>query len=35
VGADGMLYTSDGAATYMLDDLTGKRHEGTQDISPR
>ncbi len=30
VGADGMLYTSDGAATYMLDDLTGERHEGTQ-----
>jgi len=28
VGADGMLYTSDGAATYMLDDLTGERHEG-------
>ena len=25
----GMLYTSDGAATYMLDDLTGERHEGT------
>ena len=24
-----MLYTSDGAATYMLDDLTGERHEGT------
>ena len=26
----GMLYTSDGAATYMLDDLTGERHEGTE-----
>ena len=25
----GMLYTSDGAATYMLNDLTGERHEGT------
>ena len=31
VGEDGMIYTSDGAATYMLDDLTGERHEGTQD----
>jgi len=31
VGADGMLYTSDGAATYMLNDLTGERHEGTRD----
>ena len=31
VGADGMLYTSDGAATYMLDDLTGDRHEGTRE----
>lgn len=30
VGAGGMLYTSDGAATYMLDDLTGERHEGTE-----
>lgn len=30
VGADGMLYTSDGAATYMLDDRTGERHEGTE-----
>jgi len=30
VGAGRMLYTSDGAATYMLDDLTGERHEGTQ-----
>ncbi len=30
VGEHGMLYTSDGAATYMLDDLTGERHEGTQ-----
>lgn len=30
VGQDGMLYTSDGAATYMLDDLTGERHEGTE-----
>ena len=29
VGAGGMLYTSDGAATYMLNDLTGERHEGT------
>jgi trimethylamine--corrinoid protein Co-methyltransferase len=29
VGAGGMLYTSDGAATYMLDDLSGERHEGT------
>ena len=26
-----MLYTSDGAATYMLDDLTGDRHEGTRE----
>jgi trimethylamine--corrinoid protein Co-methyltransferase len=25
------VYTSDGAATYMLDDLTGQRHEGTRD----
>jgi trimethylamine---corrinoid protein Co-methyltransferase len=31
VGGGGMLYTSDGAATYMLDDLTGERHEGTQE----
>ena len=31
VGQDGILYTSDGAATYLLDDLTGERHEGTQD----
>ena len=30
VGAGGMLYTSDGAATYMLNDLTGERHEGTK-----
>jgi len=30
VGDGGMLYTSDGAATYMLDDLTGERHEGTE-----
>lgn len=30
VSDDGMLYTSDGAATYMMDDLTGERHEGTQ-----
>ena len=30
VGQDGMLYTSDGAATYMLDDLTGERHEGNE-----
>jgi len=29
VSDDGMIYTSDGAATYMLDDLTGERHEGT------
>ncbi len=29
VGDDGIVYTSDGAATYMLDDLTGERHEGT------
>jgi trimethylamine--corrinoid protein Co-methyltransferase len=29
VGAGEVLYTSDGAATYMLDDLTGERHEGT------
>jgi len=28
VSDDGMIYTSDGAATYMLDDLTGERHEG-------
>jgi trimethylamine---corrinoid protein Co-methyltransferase len=31
VGAGGVLYTSDGAATYMLDDLTGERHEGRSD----
>jgi len=31
VGAGEMLCTSDGAATYMLDDLTGERHEGTRD----
>ncbi len=31
VGAGEMLYTSDGAATYMLDDLTGERHEGTRE----
>ncbi len=31
VGEDGTIYTSDGAATYMLDDLSGERHEGTQD----
>ena len=30
VGAGGTLYTSDGAATYMLDDLSGERHEGTE-----
>jgi len=30
VGDGGMIYTSDGAATYMMDDLTGERHEGTQ-----
>ena len=30
VSDDGMIYTSDGAATYMMDDLTGERHEGTQ-----
>ncbi len=30
VGAGGILYTSDGAATYMLDDRTGERHEGTE-----
>lgn len=30
VGAGDVLYTSDGAATYMLDDLTGERHEGTR-----
>ena len=30
VGGGRMLYTSDGAATYMLDDLTGERHEGTE-----
>jgi trimethylamine:corrinoid methyltransferase-like protein len=29
VGDGSMLYTSDGAATYMLDDMTGERHEGT------
>jgi len=29
INGEGMLYTSDGAATYMLDDLTGERHEGT------
>jgi trimethylamine--corrinoid protein Co-methyltransferase len=31
VGAGEMVYTSDGAATYMLDDVTGERHEGTID----
>jgi len=31
VGSDGVVCTSDGAATYMLDDLTGERHEGTRD----
>ena len=31
VNDDGVVYTSDGAATYMLDDLTGERHEGTQE----
>lgn len=31
VGGDGMLYTTDGTATYMLDDLTGERHEGTRE----
>jgi len=30
VGDGGMLYTSAGAAPYMLEDLTGERHEGTQ-----
>lgn len=30
VSDEGVLYTSDGAATYMLDDLTGERHEGTE-----
>jgi trimethylamine---corrinoid protein Co-methyltransferase len=30
VGDGGVVYTSDGAATYMLDDLTGERHEGTR-----
>jgi trimethylamine---corrinoid protein Co-methyltransferase len=30
VGGGRLLYTSDGAATYMLDDLTGERHEGTE-----
>lgn len=30
VDDDGIVYTSDGAATYMLDDLTGERHEGTE-----
>lgn len=30
VGTGRVLYTSDGAATYMLDDLTGERHEGTE-----
>lgn len=30
VSDGGMIYTSDGAATYMMDDLTGERHEGTQ-----
>ncbi len=29
-GEQGILYTSDGAATYMLDDLTGERHAGTR-----
>ncbi len=29
VGAGGMLYTTDGAATFMLNDLTGERHVGT------
>ena len=27
---EGMLYTSDGAATYMLNDLSGERHAGTE-----
>ena len=31
VGDGGMVYTSDGAATYMLDDVSGERHEGTRD----
>lgn len=31
VGAGSMLYTSDGTAMFMLDDLTGERHEGTQE----
>ena len=30
VGDGGILYTSDGAATYLLDDLSGERHEGTE-----
>ena len=30
VNDEGIVYTSDGAATYMLDDLTGERHVGTQ-----
>jgi trimethylamine--corrinoid protein Co-methyltransferase len=30
VGDGGVLYTSDGAATYVLDDLTGDRREGTE-----
>lgn len=34
VGAGDFVCTSDGAATYMLDDLTGERHEGTrQDLA--
>jgi trimethylamine---corrinoid protein Co-methyltransferase len=31
VDDDGIVYTSDGAATFMLDDLTGERHEGLRD----
>ncbi len=31
VGGERMLCTTDGAATYMLDDLTGERHEGTHE----
>ena len=31
VGGDGMLCTSDGVATYMLDDVSGERHVGTRD----
>jgi trimethylamine--corrinoid protein Co-methyltransferase len=30
INGNGIVYTSDGAATFMLDDLTGERHVGTR-----